>query len=117
MLVAWSDPGSLVEYASSPTPFWLVKLMDLGIVVPAALAAGIGLARGAGWALRVAYPLLTAYTFLGLSVTGMALLMNLREDPDASPGLAVGFAVFAAVFAAVTALLYRPLLRPGPSTP
>ena len=117
MLLAWRDPAQMTEYASSPTPFWLVKLMDLGIVVPAALAAGIGLARGAGWALRVAYPLLTAYTFLGLSVTGMALLMNLRADPDASVGLAVGFGLFAAVFAGVTALLYRPLLRPGPSTP
>ncbi|MEV1143789.1 hypothetical protein [Micromonospora sp. NPDC049799] len=50
MLVAWSDAASLTEYASSPTPFWLVKLMDLGIVVPVATVTGIGLLRRAAWA-------------------------------------------------------------------
>src|SRR3954464_3100837 len=30
MLLAWQDPVRLTEYASSPTPFWMVKLMDLG---------------------------------------------------------------------------------------
>src|SRR6185503_12031923 len=29
---ALRDSPSRVEYLSSPTPFWLVKLMDLGIV-------------------------------------------------------------------------------------
>jgi hypothetical protein len=37
MIIAWRDPASLTEYASSPTPFWMVKLMDLGIIVPAAV--------------------------------------------------------------------------------
>ena len=41
MLTAWTDPQSLTQYASSPTPFWLVKLMDLGIIVPAAVAVGV----------------------------------------------------------------------------
>jgi hypothetical protein len=50
MVIAWQDPGRLTEYASSPTPFWMVKLMDLGIIVPAAIAAGVGLFRGAEWA-------------------------------------------------------------------
>ncbi|MFG2058595.1 hypothetical protein ACGFI9_31680 [Micromonospora sp. NPDC048930] len=56
MLLAWQDPARLTEYASSPTPFWMVKLMDLGIVVPAAVAAGVGLLRAprgrAGWRTR-----------------------------------------------------------------
>jgi hypothetical protein len=110
MLTAWEDPSSLTEYVSSPTPFWMVKLMDLGIIVPAAVAAGVGLWRGAGWALRVAYVILTAYTCLGVSVAAMAVLMNLRNDPDASAGLVIGFSGFAVVFAVVTALLYRPLV-------
>jgi hypothetical protein len=37
MIIAWQNPAALTEYASSPTPFWIVKLMDLGIIVPAAL--------------------------------------------------------------------------------
>jgi hypothetical protein len=109
MLVAWSDPTSLTEYASSPTPFWLVKLMDLGIVVPVAAATGIGLLRRATWARRVAYPLLTAYALLGVSVTAMGVLMNLHADPDASVALTAGFALFTVAFTALTAALYRPL--------
>lgn len=116
LLVAWTDPGSLTEYASSPTPFWLVKLMDLGIVVPAALATGIGLLRGAAWARRAAYVLFTGYTCLATSVAAMALVMYRHGDPDASLALTVGFAAFAAVFATLTWLLYRPLLRAGRAT-
>ncbi|MEV0900237.1 hypothetical protein [Actinoplanes sp. NPDC049802] len=111
MLLAWSDPASLTEYASSPTPFWLVKLMDLGIVVPIAAITGIGLLRRAAWARRVAYPLLTAYALLGVSVTAMGVVMSLHADPDAAPGLTVGFLVFTAIFAGLAAALYRPLLR------
>jgi len=110
MLLAWQDPATMTEYASSPTPFWLVKLMDLGIVVPAALVIGAGLWRDAPWAARPAYVLLTGYAGLGVSVTAMAVLMNVRHDPDASVGLAVGFGVFALTFVLLVARLYRPLV-------
>ncbi len=113
MLTAWSDPTSMTEYASSPTPFWLVKLMDLGIVVPIAAATGIGLLRRAVWARRVAYPLLTAYTLLGVSVTAMGVVMNVHADPDASVALTAGFAVFTAAFAALTVALHGSLRTPG----
>ena len=114
MLLAWSRPSSLTEYASSPTPFWMVKLMDLGIVVPIAVATGIGLLRHTRWAQRVMYPLLTGYTLLGVSVAAMGVVMNLHADPDASPALTAGFVSFAAVFATLTAALYRPLFRREP---
>jgi len=115
ILTAWRDPASLTEYASSPTPFWLVKLMDLGIVVPAALACGVGLWRRRPSARRAAYVLLTAYTCVGLSVASMAVVMLAHGDPDASAGLAAGFGAFALVFVAATAGLLRPLFgRPGP---
>lgn len=111
LLTAWQDPGSLTEYASSPTPFWLVKLMDLGIIVPAAVATGIGLWSGARWARRVMYPLLTGYTCLAVSVAAMAVVMNLNADPDASLTLAGGFIGFALVFVLLTVGLYRPLFH------
>jgi hypothetical protein len=50
ILTAWRDPATLTEYASSPTPFWMVKLMDLGIIVPAAVATAVELLKGAAWA-------------------------------------------------------------------
>jgi hypothetical protein len=107
MVTAWTDPASMTEYASSPTPFWMVKLMDLGIVVPSAVAIGVGLLRGTPWAARLAYPLLTGYTLLSWSVTAMAVVMLVENDPDAAPGLAAGFAVFAVGLTAVSAALCR----------
>ena len=107
MLVAWTDPAALTEYASSPTPFWMVKLMDLGIVVP----AGVGLLRGASWARRVAYVLLTGYTCLAISVAAMAIVMFVSSDPDASVAVTAGFSAFALAFVTLTVLLYRPLLH------
>jgi hypothetical protein len=101
----------MTEYASSPTPFWMVKLMDLGIIVPVAVATGIGMLRGAAWAPRVMYPLLTAYSCLGCSVAAMALVMVRRNDPDASVSLLVVFVGFALLFAGLTAAAYRPLFR------
>ncbi len=114
MVTAWTDPSSLTQYASSPTPFWLVKLMDLGIIVPAALAVGCGLLRGASWALKLMYLLLTGYTCLAFSVTAMAVVMLVNGDPDASVALAAGFGVFALGFLALTVGLYRPLLVRSP---
>lgn len=109
LLTAWQDPGALTEYASSPTPFWLVKLMDLGIIVPAAIVTSIGVWSGARWARRVMYPLLTGYTCLAMSVATMAVVMNLNADPDASLVLAGGFLGFTLVFALLMVGLYRPL--------
>lgn len=109
LVTAWVDPLSLVEYASSPTPFWLVKLMDLGIVVPLALATGIGVLRDAAWAPRLAYVVLTGYTCLATSVAAMGVVMIVNADPDASPGLTAGFLAFAVAFVVLTVLLYRPL--------
>jgi hypothetical protein len=109
MITAWRDPAALTEYASSPTPFWLVKLMDLGIVVPVAVTAGIGLLRHAPWARRLMYPLVTGYTCLACSVAAMGLVMNINGDPDASAGLAIGFALFAVFFIMLSVLLYRRL--------
>ena len=112
LVTAWTDPTALTQYASSPTPFWMVKLMDLGIVVPAAVAVGTGLLRRAGWAVRAAFPLLTGYTLLAWSVASMAIVMLSSGDPDASPALTAGFVGFAAGLTAATAAFYRPLGTP-----
>ena len=98
-----------MEYVSSPTPFWLVKLMDLGIVVPVAVATGVGLLRGVAWAIRPAYVVLTGYTCLAVSVASMGLIMYANGDPDASLPLTAGFVGFAAVLGLLTVRLYRPL--------
>ncbi|PNI09736.1 hypothetical protein CXX84_05750 [Arthrobacter sp. AFG7.2] len=112
LLAAWTDPAALTEYSSSPTPFWMVKLMDLGIIVPAAIASGIGLLLGARWALKIMYPLLTGYAFLAASVASMAVVMYVKGDPDASLTLMAAFLAFALLFAGLALMIYRPFF-PG----
>jgi hypothetical protein len=90
--------------------------MDLGIVVPAALATGIGLWRGAAWARTPMYAIIGAYTLLGASVTGMGVTMYLNDDPDASLAVTAAFAAFTLAFAALAFAVYRPLFRAGDHT-
>jgi hypothetical protein len=121
-LDAMRDHPTAVQYLSSPTPFWLVKLMDLGIVAPAAIAAGIGALRHRPWARKPVYAILGAYALIGASVAGMAITMALRNDPDASTATLIGMASLAVLLGAVTWYVYRPLFRrvgarPGPFAP
>ncbi|MET0494832.1 MAG: hypothetical protein ABW000_17055 [Actinoplanes sp.] len=81
---AMRDHPVTEQYVSSPTVFWLVKFMDLGIVVPAAIAVGVGALRRRPWARKPVYALLGAYTLIGASVAGMAITMAARHDPDSS---------------------------------
>jgi hypothetical protein len=119
-LDAMRDTPTGVQYVSSPTPFWLVKLMDLGIVVPVALVTAVGLLRGAPWARKPMYALAGGYALLGASVAGMAITMWLNHDPDSSLGMVLASTSAALTVAALASLLYRPLLRSGrrrPATP
>lgn len=108
---ALRDTPARTEYVSSPTPFWLVKLMDLGIVVPAAIATAVGLFRGWTWARKPMYAIVGAYALIGASVAGMGITMLVNDDPDASLPVAVGFTVFALLFAGLGVTLFRPLFR------
>jgi len=110
-LDAIRDQPTAVQYLSSPTPFWLVKLMDLGIIVPAAVAVGIGALRHREWARKPVYAILGAYTLIGASVAGMGITMSLRDDPDASMATLVGMTLLAVLLPAVTCYVYRPLFR------
>jgi hypothetical protein len=71
---------------TSPTAFWLVKFMDLGIVVPAAVVVGVGLLAGRPWAQRPMQTMVGAFAFLATSVSAMAIVMYANDDPDGSLG-------------------------------
>jgi hypothetical protein len=107
---ALRDTPTRIEYVSSPTPFWLVKLMDLGIVAPVAIVTAVGLLRGAAWARRPMYAIVGAYALLATSVAGMAITMYANHDPDSSLATVAAFALFALAFGALAAALYRPLV-------
>jgi len=110
-LDAMRDHPTTIGYLSSPTAFWLVKFMDLGIVVPAAVTVGVGALQRRPWARKPVHALLGAYTLIGASVAGMAITMEARHDPDASAVTAIGASLLAVLLAGVTAALYRPLFR------
>ena len=117
LLDAWKDEPTKSEYLLNPTSFWLVKMMDLGIVVPIATATGIGLLRGRPWADRLAFAMIGGYAVLATSVTGMAITMQVNGDPDASLANVVVFGAFSFAFAVLAIALYRPLFGRAVPTP
>jgi len=116
-LDAMRDHPGTVQYLSSPTAFWLVKFMDLGIVVPAAIAVGIATLRHRQWARKPVYALLGAYTLIGASVAAMAITMVARHDPDASTATVIGAVLLTALLAGLTWSVYRPLFRRASTGP
>lgn len=73
------------EYTEGPTLFWVIKLLDFGFLVPAMLATAVGLLRRRPAAARAAYGLAAFATCLAGSIAGMAVAMEVKDDPSASP--------------------------------
>jgi len=96
-------------YVDSPTVYWVVKLMDLGVVVPAAIGAGVGLLRRAPWAAKVMYAVVGWGALLGSAVAGMAIVMQANDDPTASLANSIVFTAFALAFVTLAIWIYRPV--------
>lgn len=97
------------EQAADPTMYWSIFFLDLGIVVPVALATGIGLLRGRAWAHVPAYAVVGWFTLVPISVAAMGLAMWLNGDPNAAVGRVAVLSVAAVAFTAFTGWLYSPL--------
>jgi len=95
------------EYREHPTGFWLIRLMDLGFVLPFGLTTGVGLLRRAPWASRNAYAFAGTQALLACAVSGMAIRMWIRDDPAIGPGLLFVSTVGAAAFLAMYATFIR----------
>ena len=109
LIDAWADQPTSTEYLADPVVFWLVKFMDLGIVVPLLVAAGVGLLRASSWATRIAYGAVGWTALLASSVAGMAIVMQAAGDPAGSTANTVAFSSFAAIALWMAWGLYRPL--------
>jgi hypothetical protein len=99
------------EHEKDPTLFWMIRLMDLGFVIPAGLITGIGLLRNALWADRLVYALMGVQTLLTGAVAGMAVVMELRDDPASNPALLVVTVTMTLVLGLIYALLLKGALR------
>lgn len=102
------DP-TIADFAENPTSYMLIGMLDLGLVVPAGIAAGIGLRRGSNWARTGAYAVIGWFALVPAAVAAMAIVMQLNGDAFASAGLTALFSTAALVFTAGAALLYRPM--------
>lgn len=108
---AWSANPTGPEYLADPNVFWLVKFMDLAIVVPALIAIGIGVLRGSAWAHKAKYPAVGWFALLGSSVAGMAIVMQATGDPAGTTVNTIAFVSFALFALALAAVIYRPLFQ------
>lgn len=112
--LAWTAQIRLVltghpptEYVEGPTVFWVIKLFDLGFVVPAALAVGIGLLRGHPASIKAAFGLSGFLTCMAGAVAGMAIAMELKGDPSSQPMVIVILLPITAGLALATISLLR----------
>lgn len=108
--VMGGNPTS-TEYLADPGVFWLVKFMDLGIVVPALIAIGAGVIRNVPWAHKAKYAAVGWFALLGASVAGMAVAMQIAGDPAASWTNTIAFGAFALIAFAIAVVVYWPLFR------
>jgi hypothetical protein len=93
-------------YLEHPTAFWLVRLMDLGFVIPIGIVTGLGLLQRKPWASRLAYAFTGTQMLLACAVAGMALRMWVARDA----GMSVGVAMVITSAAAGLVVLYGELI-------
>lgn len=114
-------PGITGSFTGEPLPadaredpamYWTIVVLDMGIVVPATIAAGLALgraSRGAEWAWKAAYAVVGWFALVGTAVAAMGVAMILDQDPNASAGLVTVFSVTAVASITLALWAYRPL--------
>lgn len=103
---------TMPDYLENPTSYMLIGILDLGLVVPTAIVAAVGLHRHAVWARLLSYGVIGWFALVPAAVAAMAVTMVVRDDPAASIAMAVFFVMAALVFTAGAVALYRPALHP-----
>ena len=94
-----------LAYTDAPSAFWLVRVVDLGFIVPVCVATGIGLWRQAPMAIKAAYAVTSFMTLQAVSVLAMGAVMLARQDPTSTPGLVLVLAPIALGLAVLTGRL------------
>jgi hypothetical protein len=114
LLDAMGDRPSGTGYLDAPQMFWVLAVLDLGLVAPAVLATAVGLRRGSTWA-RNLFPVLTLwFALVGVSVLAMSMTMLARGVAGAS---VAGTAVLGVAAVAFVTLAARTLYELRPESP
>jgi MFS family permease len=116
---AWTSQIALVyrgdlpsEYVEGPTLFWLIKLMDLSLLLPAFTVVGIGLLKRHPVAIRLSYGTVSYAVCMSGAILGMAIAMMLKDDPAAS-GVMIAFLTPVTIGLACVAVSMLRLYRYG----
>jgi hypothetical protein len=109
LLGSWTGEPIAAEFRTDPSFFWTILLMDVGVVVPAAVATAVALVRRTPGAARAMYGLVGWFALVPPSVAAMSVAMILKDDPNATSGGMVVFIAAAALFAAFAVGVFRPL--------
>ena len=99
-------------YRAGPGFAWAIATLDLGLFLPATVAACIGLFRGEPWAQKLAYAVVGWFGLVGPAVASMALTMYVNDDPNASGANAAFMITLGIAFALLALFVYRDLM-PG----
>jgi hypothetical protein len=97
-------------YLAGPTFAWTIAMLDLGVFLPATIAACAGLIRGARWAPKALYVVVGWFGLVGAAVAAMAIAMDVNDDPNASTGSTIFMCVLGAAFLALAVATLQPLL-------
>lgn len=95
------------EYEKDQTLFWLVRMMDLGFVIPASFAVAVGLLRRTTWAVTLVYAFLGFQTLMVAAVAGMGIMMAARSDPATNSTLLGLSGIISLILASILGMLLR----------
>lgn len=98
-------------YLAGPTFSWAIAMLDLGVFLPATVAACLGLVCGAHWAYKALYLVVGWFGLVGPAVAAMAITMYANDDPNASGASALFLTALGLVFAVLALYVYWPLFR------
>ena len=105
------------ELANDPAMFWTIVLLDMGVVVPAALVTAVTLFQRQPSAPKALYALTGWFTLVPVSVAAMAIVMLIRDDPHRSAASAFIFTVAAVLFAALAVWVHGRLTARAGAAP
>ncbi len=104
-------PGSVAALDNTTT--LVIQAMDLALVVPAAIVAGVLLLRRSAWGYLLGAVLVMKLITMGLALTSMVVFMTLAGVPD-SMVISVPFIVITLVNLVVAVLLLKNVIEPAP---
>ncbi len=104
-------PGAVAVLDNTTT--LVIQAMDLTLIVPTAVMAGVLLLRRSAWGYLLASVFVMKVITMGLALTTMVIFMTLAGVPD-SLAISVPFIVITLVNLAVAALLLKNVIEPEP---